>query len=142
MVCSIQNSLRSNIAERALTQLPCSFSLYNMTILRTIARSCSRYQGTSTLGYQIRLLSELCSRRLSTSATPLKISPEERDFILAGDSGLSGWTLEDGGAAIVKNFEFENFIASWGFMSSVAVYAEKMDHHPEWFNVYNRVKSG
>lgn len=41
--------------------------------------------------------------------------------------------------AITKSFEFTDFNQAWGFMSRTALLAEKMDHHPEWFNVYNRV---
>jgi 4a-hydroxytetrahydrobiopterin dehydratase len=48
--------------------------------------------------------------------------------------------LEDGpGAQLVKNFVFKDFVSAWAFMSQVALLAEKMDHHPDWSNVYNRV---
>jgi 4a-hydroxytetrahydrobiopterin dehydratase len=52
---------------------------------------------------------------------------------------LTGWSAVDGRDAIRKVFEFEDFNAAWGFMSRVAVKADKVDHHPEWFNVYNKV---
>jgi 4a-hydroxytetrahydrobiopterin dehydratase len=42
--------------------------------------------------------------------------------------------------SITKTFTFKDFVQAWGFMSRVALVAEKMDHHPEWFNVYNRVE--
>jgi 4a-hydroxytetrahydrobiopterin dehydratase len=42
--------------------------------------------------------------------------------------------------AIIRRFKFKNFNASWGFMSRVALQAERMDHHPEWFNVYATVE--
>lgn len=45
----------------------------------------------------------------------------------------------EGQSALVKEFSFKNFVQAWGFMSSVALLAEKMDHHPDWSNVYNRV---
>jgi 4a-hydroxytetrahydrobiopterin dehydratase len=45
----------------------------------------------------------------------------------------------EGRNAITKNFEFADFNQAWSFMSRTALLAEKMDHHPEWFNVYNRV---
>ena len=51
-----------------------------------------------------------------------------------------GWTRLDDKEAIQKTFKFKDFNEAWGFMSRVAVLAEKMDHHPEWFNVYNRVE--
>ena len=48
--------------------------------------------------------------------------------------------LDDGpGAQLVKNFVFKDFVSAWAFMSQVALLAEKMDHHPDWSNVYNRV---
>ena len=46
----------------------------------------------------------------------------------------------DGRDAITKTFTFKNFNAAFGWMSRVAMLAEKMDHHPEWFNVYSRVE--
>ena len=53
--------------------------------------------------------------------------------------GLEGWAEVDGRDAISKTFQFKDFNAAFGFMSRCAMKAEKMDHHPEWFNVYNRV---
>ena len=50
---------------------------------------------------------------------------------------LEGWVLD--GAAIKKSFTFTDFAEAFGFMARIAILAEKMDHHPEWFNVYNRV---
>jgi 4a-hydroxytetrahydrobiopterin dehydratase len=52
---------------------------------------------------------------------------------------LTGWVLVAGRDAIAKSFKFKTFRQAWGFMSQVALVAEKADHHPEWFNVYNRV---
>ena len=54
---------------------------------------------------------------------------------------LPGWSRPDGGRdAIVKTFAFADFNAAFGFMTRVALLADKMDHHPEWSNVYNRVE--
>ncbi len=53
---------------------------------------------------------------------------------------LEGWKPQDERDAICKTFEFSDFSAAFGFMSRVALRAEQMDHHPEWFNVYNRVE--
>ena len=50
-----------------------------------------------------------------------------------------GWTEVAGRDAIGKTFRFADFNGAFAFMCRVALYAEKMDHHPEWFNVYNRV---
>jgi len=54
--------------------------------------------------------------------------------------GLPGWAEVAGRDAIKKSFQFRTFADAWGFMSKVALAAEKMDHHPEWFNVYNKVE--
>lgn len=54
-------------------------------------------------------------------------------------AGLDGWSVADGREAIVKTYRFDDFNAAFGWMSRVALKAERMDHHPEWFNVYNRV---
>ncbi|OQV12970.1 putative pterin-4-alpha-carbinolamine dehydratase [Hypsibius exemplaris] len=51
-----------------------------------------------------------------------------------------GWLLVEGRDAIHKEFKFKDFNAAFGFMTRVALLAEKMDHHPEWFNVYNKVQ--
>ena len=53
---------------------------------------------------------------------------------------LAGWRPVDGRDAIQRSFKFKNFNEAWGFMNRVALLAEKADHHPEWFNVYNRVE--
>lgn len=51
---------------------------------------------------------------------------------------LDGWQVING--KINKTFEFNDFVQAFGFMTRVAMEAEKMNHHPEWFNVYNHVK--
>ncbi len=51
-----------------------------------------------------------------------------------------GWTLREDGKAITRMFTFADFNEAFGFMARVALYADKADHHPEWFNVYNRVE--
>jgi 4a-hydroxytetrahydrobiopterin dehydratase len=53
---------------------------------------------------------------------------------------LRGWAEVEDRDAIRKVFHFGTFSEAWAFMSRVALLAEKMDHHPEWFNVYNRVE--
>jgi len=65
-----------------------------------------------------------------------RLSDAERDAALAE---LSGWTLRDDALAIQRSLRFADFNAAFGFMTRVAIEAEKADHHPEWFNVYNRV---
>jgi len=51
-----------------------------------------------------------------------------------------GWTPVEGRDAVSKTFKFTDFNQAWGFMSRVALAAEKADHHPEWTNVYNKVE--
>ncbi len=55
-------------------------------------------------------------------------------------AALEGWTEVQGRDAIRKSFTFADFSAAWGFMTRVALAAEKADHHPEWSNVYNKVE--
>ena len=54
--------------------------------------------------------------------------------------GLSGWEEKQGGNAIGRTFTFKDFNEAFGFMSRAALVAEKMDHHPEWRNVYKTVE--
>ena len=51
---------------------------------------------------------------------------------------LDDWQLRDG--KLRREFKFKNFVEAWGFMSRVALLAEKMNHHPDWFNVWNTVR--
>ena len=52
---------------------------------------------------------------------------------------LKGWKKTRGRDAIEKNFVFKDFISAFSWMSRISLIAEKMDHHPEWFNVYNKL---
>jgi 4a-hydroxytetrahydrobiopterin dehydratase len=65
-----------------------------------------------------------------------KLTGEARKSALAG---LKGWSEVPGRDAITKKFVFRDFNEAFGFMSRAALVAEKMDHHPEWFNVYKTV---
>lgn len=56
------------------------------------------------------------------------------------DPALAGWTRD--GDHLRREFRFDTFATAMGFMMSAGIVAEKMDHHPEWFNVYNRVDVG
>ena len=68
---------------------------------------------------------------------PDLLNLEEKLEIL---SDLGGWRIVDDRDALAKTFKFKDFNAAFGWMTRVALKAEKMDHHPEWFNVYNRVE--
>ena len=68
---------------------------------------------------------------------PEKLTRDARKTALAQ---LNGWSDVKGRDAISKKFTFEDFNAAFGFMARAALIAEKLDHHPEWFNVYNKVE--
>ena len=65
-----------------------------------------------------------------------KLSPDARKAAIAR---LAGWSELTGRDAISKTFVFKDFNQAFGFMTRAALAAEKMDHHPEWFNVYKKV---
>jgi 4a-hydroxytetrahydrobiopterin dehydratase len=65
-----------------------------------------------------------------------KLGEAERTELLPQ---LAGWTLDGERDAIRKSFRFRDFVEAFGFMSKVALLSERMDHHPEWSNVWNRV---
>jgi len=65
-----------------------------------------------------------------------RLSDDARKTALAE---LVDWTLVDDRDALTRTFKFKDFSAAFGFMTRAALVAEKLDHHPEWFNVYNRV---
>jgi 4a-hydroxytetrahydrobiopterin dehydratase len=66
-----------------------------------------------------------------------KLTESERAAALAG---LAGWTYDAARDGIRRTFTFADFVAAFGFMTRVAMLAEKADHHPEWSNVWNRVE--
>ncbi|MGH6725922.1 MAG: 4a-hydroxytetrahydrobiopterin dehydratase [Pseudolabrys sp.] len=66
-----------------------------------------------------------------------KLTAEARQAAL---SKLSGWSEVSGRDAISKKFVFKDFNQAFGFMTRAALVAEKMDHHPEWYNVYKTVE--
>ncbi|WP_424985669.1 4a-hydroxytetrahydrobiopterin dehydratase [Microbulbifer sp. S227A] len=67
-----------------------------------------------------------------------KLSDEARGPLL-DPLFKTGWTMVEGRDAIAKKFVFKNFIDAFGWMTRVAIWAEKWDHHPEWSNVYKTV---
>jgi 4a-hydroxytetrahydrobiopterin dehydratase len=68
---------------------------------------------------------------------PEKLTGNARQSALAK---LSGWSEVEGRDAISRKFTFKDFSEAFGFMARAAMMAEKLDHHPEWFNVYNKVE--
>lgn len=69
----------------------------------------------------------------------MRLAKLEGDARAGALKTLKGWTEARDGAAIAKTYKFKDFIEAFGFMSSAAIIAQAMDHHPEWFNVYGRV---
>ncbi|XP_003207957.2 pterin-4-alpha-carbinolamine dehydratase [Meleagris gallopavo] len=67
-----------------------------------------------------------------------RLNAEEREQLLPNLRAV-GWNEVEGRDAIFKEFHFKDFNRAFGFMTRVALQAEKLDHHPEWFNVYNKV---
>ena len=68
--------------------------------------------------------------------TPKKLDTKARATAL---KKLKGWKEAKDGEAIARSFKFKDFNEAFGFMTRVALLADKMDHHPEWFNVYNKL---
>ncbi|KAG4051753.1 hypothetical protein PC123_g13044 [Phytophthora cactorum] len=79
----------------------------------------------------------LVHRGLSTRAIPTLLTDAERT--VAFQQTTSAWEEVPNRDAIRRRFEFRDFNEAWGFMNRTALLAEQMGHHPEWFNVYNRV---
>lgn len=76
---------------------------------------------------------------MAAPAKKAKLTDDERSSSLA-PLKESGWTMVENRDAIYKEYKFKNFNQAFGFMTRVALKAETMDHHPEWFNVYNKVQ--
>ena len=62
-----------------------------------------------------------------------------KDRSALNDLFATGWEMVEGRDALRKNFKFKSFRSAWGWMSEMALWAEKLDHQPEWSNKYNRV---
>ena len=70
----------------------------------------------------------------------VKLSGKNKEVFLMNNLKKNGWKYLKDEDAICKNFEFNNFIEAFAWMTKVAIYAEKINHHPEWSNVYKSVK--
>jgi 4a-hydroxytetrahydrobiopterin dehydratase len=66
-----------------------------------------------------------------------KLNESQLNEMLAAQAG---WSLNADGKKVQANLEFDCFSSAWGFLSEIAIEAEKLDHHPEWSNVYNKVQ--
>ncbi|XP_015239711.1 pterin-4-alpha-carbinolamine dehydratase 2-like [Cyprinodon tularosa] len=103
-----------------------------MFILRTSrSRPCSR----------LSILKEPVLHRNSSkmSSDSHWLSPADRDQMVM-ELRATGWMEVENRDAIFKELHFKTFNQAFGFMSRVALQAEKMNHHPEWFNIYNKVQ--
>uniref|UniRef100_A0A182QBD3 4a-hydroxytetrahydrobiopterin dehydratase n=1 Tax=Anopheles farauti TaxID=69004 RepID=A0A182QBD3_9DIPT len=80
---------------------------------------------TRSIGYRWSAVSKLTEEQRAEQLKPLFVA---------------GWTMVEGRDAIYKEYLFGDFNEAFGFMTRVALKADKMDHHPEWFNVYNKVQ--
>ncbi|KAG1701790.1 hypothetical protein DVH05_010283 [Phytophthora capsici] len=85
----------------------------------------------------LRKLSKPVQRSFSSRAAPTLLTDAERATAFQQIS--SAWEQVPNRDAIRRSFHFRDFNEAWGFMSRTALLAEQMSHHPEWFNVYNRV---
>jgi|SRR4249920_654842 4a-hydroxytetrahydrobiopterin dehydratase len=99
----------------------------------TRARFLQEYSHQSASGNPLAARGE-CNR---SSGMPEKLTGNARQAALAK---LSGWSEVEGRDAISRKFTFKDFSEAFGFMARAAMMAEKLDHHPEWFNVYNTVE--
>ncbi|XP_062614041.1 pterin-4-alpha-carbinolamine dehydratase-like [Saccostrea cucullata] len=81
----------------------------------------------------------LFSKKMLSYPKRTKLESDEREDVLS-PLKKAGWTMVEGRDAIYKEFLFKDFNEAFGFMTRVAIQADKMDHHPEWFNVYNKVQ--
>ncbi|XP_075247396.1 putative pterin-4-alpha-carbinolamine dehydratase [Convolutriloba macropyga] len=82
-------------------------------------------------------------RRMTSSALPMKAVKILGSVEHAADLNAlrnCGWIIDEEKDCIKKKFQFKDFNQAFGWMTRVALMADKMDHHPEWFNVYNRVE--
>uniref|UniRef100_A0A1B6LTL2 4a-hydroxytetrahydrobiopterin dehydratase n=1 Tax=Graphocephala atropunctata TaxID=36148 RepID=A0A1B6LTL2_9HEMI len=121
-----------------------SWAMYQRAINSLGGSHCHSLKPVGILSLQS--LATICLRSLSTSSVLLKkmaLSPkltdQDREIHLK-PLIQNSWVLESGKDAIQKEFLFKDFNQAFSFMTRVALLAEKMDHHPEWFNVYNKVR--
>ena len=93
----------------------------------------------TSLSLPVKRLPRFLSKTAARYAKPTLLQGAERQTALTKLS-QTGWKEVGGRDAISKTFQFPDFVHAFGFMTKCALVAEKMNHHPEWFNVYNRVE--
>jgi 4a-hydroxytetrahydrobiopterin dehydratase len=76
-------------------------------------------------------------KKMEQTMSREKLMSNEIETLL---QGLDGWSLSEDGLSVNKSFKFSGFAQAFGFMAECAIRAEKIDHHPEWSNVYNKVE--
>lgn len=92
--------------------------------------------GKHVASYALRLRKPVAYHSTYLRTLPVLLEGVEREEAL---KSLSGWKVMENRDAIQKSYQFDDFIQAFGFMTKVAIVSEKMGHHPEWFNVYNKV---
>ncbi|XP_032825189.1 pterin-4-alpha-carbinolamine dehydratase 2 isoform X1 [Petromyzon marinus] len=102
--------------------------------MRSLLRLAS-YRGPGPL---CRAPRTMTSAPRPPAGRPGLLGPVEREERLA-ELGEAGWTMAEGRDALTKRFTFASFNQAFGFMTRVAMQAEKINHHPEWSNIYNKV---
>lgn len=68
------------------------------------------------------------------------LTPTELQAELAEGGALAGWQLAEDGRSVSRELRFANFVQAFGFMTQMALVSEALNHHPEWFNVYNQLR--
>nr|XP_020491165.1 pterin-4-alpha-carbinolamine dehydratase 2 [Labrus bergylta] len=103
-------------------------------------RTGSSWSRNRLFGLSSLLLAQLCRNNSSKMSSDAHwLSPADRDQMVM-ELRATGWVEVEDRDAIFKELNFKTFNQAFGFMSRVALQAEKMNHHPEWFNVYNKVQ--
>lgn len=121
---------------KILTQPAMSLVIDFVPLLRCTSRGRSLFSAPVT-GDLWRKTCRFASRKMAITG----LTAEERQLEVTRLLEKSNWSLDASGRdALVKEFSFKDFNEAFGFMTRIALKADKMDHHPEWFNVYNRVK--
>uniref|UniRef100_A0A336K5A2 4a-hydroxytetrahydrobiopterin dehydratase n=1 Tax=Culicoides sonorensis TaxID=179676 RepID=A0A336K5A2_CULSO len=123
-----------------------SSKLYHACSVKTnIFFSSNSHNKIKVLFYRLFSTGNICLENISNKKivkkrmAPLKLNETERKEHLQPLLDV-GWSMVKDRDAIYKEFLFKDFNEAFGFMTHVALMADKMDHHPEWFNVYNKVQ--